>query len=100
MSNTTIHTFAKWKVKKGEIHKVLKLITELSEKSSKEEGNLIYKVFQSNTHPDVLMLFESYKGEASIEAHRASGHFQEIVLKKIVPLLENREVIQASELEF
>ncbi|MDB5281931.1 MAG: hypothetical protein JWO06_1006, partial [Bacteroidota bacterium] len=40
------------------------------------------------------------KDEAAVAAHRASDHFQSIVLGQIVPLLENREVVLATELIF
>jgi len=34
-----------------------------------------------------------------LDYHRNSAHFQEIVVGKIIPLLENREVLLASHLE-
>ena len=101
MENQTkqpIFIFAKWQVKNGQLQKVLDLLPLLIEKSKNEEGNLFYKIYQDNSGPNTLMLSESYRDMASIESHKNSDHYQEIAVKQIIPLLENREVILASEL--
>ncbi|MDR7127967.1 quinol monooxygenase YgiN [Algoriphagus sp. 4150] len=88
-----VYVFATWKVKQGEIDKVLDLLKTVREESIKEDGNLFYKVHQSNLDANTLVLYEGYINEAAIEEHRNSSHFQELVLGKIVPLLENREIV-------
>lgn len=93
MEQQPIHVFAKWQVKYGEIDTALNLLTEVVSKSTAEEGNLFYKVHQSNTDANMLILFEGYKDEAALATHRNSEHFQTLVVGKIVPLLEAREVI-------
>lgn len=95
-----IYTFAQWKIKEGQLQTVLGLLPELVEKTIQEEGNLLYKVYQSNADTNTLILWESYKDSASVEAHRDSAHFKEIVVEQIVPLLEKREVVLTSELVF
>jgi (4S)-4-hydroxy-5-phosphonooxypentane-2,3-dione isomerase len=100
MNTQSIQTFAQWKVKEGELIRVLALLSELTQRSKLEDGNLMYKVYQSATDPNVLILFESYKDQESIERHRNSTHFQELALKQIIPLLESREVNLTTELEF
>ena len=101
MENQTqpIFIFAKWQVKNGELQTVLDLLPSLIEKSTSEEGNIFYKIYQDNSDINTLILNESYKDMASIEAHKNSEHYQEIAVKQIIPLLENREVILASELD-
>lgn len=101
MENQTqpIFIFAEWQVKNGNLQTVLDLLPSLIEKSTSEEGNLFYKIYQDNSDPNTLILNESYKDMASIESHKNSGHYQEIAVKQIIPLLENREVILASELD-
>lgn len=93
-----VYAFAKWRVNEGQLDTVLQLLTEVAEKSSAEEGNLFYKVHQNNTDKNTLLLYEGYKDESSLAAHRNSEHFQQLVIGKIVPLLAEREVILASEL--
>lgn len=100
MENQTqpIFIFAKWQVKNGNLQTVLDLLPSLIEKSSSEEGNIFYKIYQDNSDSNTLILNESYKDMASIEAHKNSDHYKEIAVKEIIPLLENREVTLASEI--
>ncbi len=95
----SIFTFARWQVKQGNLEEVLSLLKEAVAKSSAEEGNLKYEVYQGNDNKHTLMLFEEYRDRESVDFHRNSAHFQEVVVGKIVPLLENREVLLASSLE-
>lgn len=98
MEQKPITVFAKWQVKEGHLDAVLHLFAGLVEQTRREEGNLFYTVHQSNTEPRTFMLYEAYKDEAAVAAHRASEHFQAIALGQIIPVLENREVILATQL--
>jgi len=95
-----IHVFATWKVREGETENVLKILREVHNESVKEEGNLFYKVHQSTTDLNTIILFEGYTNEEAIAEHRNSAHFQDLVLGKIVPLLENREVVLATQVNY
>ncbi len=98
MSQQPVYVFAKWRVKEGNVDTVLHLLTEAAKKSTAEEGNLFYNIHQSNTDVNTLVLSEAYKDEAALAAHRESVHFQTLVVGRIVPLLEEREVILTSRL--
>lgn len=98
MKKTAIYIFAKWQVKEGQLQPVLNLLPALVEKSAAEEGNLFYKVHQSLSDDHTLLLFEGYRDEASLEEHRGSAHFRDLVLQQIVPLLAHREVELTNEL--
>ena len=98
MSQIPVYTFAKWQVKEGQLDRVLTLLAEVAKKSIEEKGNLFYKVHQSNTDANTLILFEGYTDEDAVQEHRNSGYFQQLVIGQIVPNLVNREVIQASQL--
>jgi autoinducer 2-degrading protein len=100
MDQQAIHVFAKWQVKEGALDTVLTLLKEVTLKSTAEEGNLFYNLHQSNTDPNTLILAEAYKDEAAVAAHRASEHFQTLVLGQIVPLLAEREVILTTKVSF
>lgn len=100
MNSKTIITFAKWQVKQGNLETVVSLLKEAVAKNSAEEGNLKYEVYQGNDNENILMLFEEYKNQEALEFHRNSAHFQDVVVGKIVPLLENREVLISSLLNF
>ncbi|OXA79065.1 Quinol monooxygenase YgiN [Flavobacterium aquidurense] len=95
-----VHVFATWKVKEGQIENVLHLLKTVHKESIKEDGNLFYKIHQSNSDRNTIVLFEGYKDESSIAEHRNSKHFQDLVLGKIVPLLENREIVLTTPIEY
>ncbi|MBF4465038.1 putative quinol monooxygenase [Flavobacterium sp. LC2016-12] len=95
-----IHVFATWKVKEGQIENVLQLLKTVHQESIKEEGNLFYKIHQSNSDLNTIILFEGYSNEAAVAEHRNSSYFQDLVLGKIVPLLDNREIVLATPLEY
>ena len=95
-----VHVFATWKIKEGQIENVLHLLKAVHDESIKEEGNLFYKVHQSNSDVNTIVLYEGYSNEIAVAEHRNSVHFQDLVLGKIVPLLDNREIILAKALDF
>lgn len=95
-----VHVFATWKVKDGQIETVLNLLKTVHDESIKENGNLFYKIHQSNSDANTILLFEGYINEPAVAEHRNSAHFQDLVLGKIVPLLENREIVLATPLDF
>ena len=95
-----VHVFATWRVKEGEIENVLHLLKTVKMESEKETGNLFYKIHESNSDANTLVLFEGYTSEAAVAAHRDSVHFKDLVLGKIVPLLDNRTVVLTTPIEF
>lgn len=99
-SEQAITVFAEWRVKQGQLSTVLNLLTDVVQKSTAEEGNLLYNIHQSQAEANTLVLFERYKDEAALAAHRNSEHFQTMVVGKIVPLLEDRKVILTNQLIF
>lgn len=100
MDKQSITTFAKWQVNEGQLENVLSLLKEAVAKSSAEAGNLKYQVFQGYDNDHTLMLFEEYIDKEAVDFHRNSAHFQEIIVQKIVPLLEKRDVVLASLMKF
>jgi (4S)-4-hydroxy-5-phosphonooxypentane-2,3-dione isomerase len=98
MNQVPVYIFAKWQVKEGQLDAVLSLMAKVAQKSIAEKGNLFYKIHQSNTDANTLILFEGYTDNAAVELHRNASYFQQLVIGQIVPNLVNREVIQASQL--
>jgi (4S)-4-hydroxy-5-phosphonooxypentane-2,3-dione isomerase len=99
MDQQPVYVFAKWQVKEGQLANVLNIMSAVAKESVKEKGNLFYKIHQSNTDTNTLVLFEGYTDAAAVEDHRNSIYFQNLVVGTIIPMLENREVILASQLE-
>lgn len=98
MANQHVYTFAKWRVKEGQLLAVLDLLADLTAKSTAEEGNFLYKIHQSLSDANTLILLEGYKDEAALADHRNSEHFQTLVTGRIIPLLEEREIIVTMQL--
>jgi autoinducer 2-degrading protein len=98
MSTHPVYVFAKWQVKKGQIDDVLSLLAQVAQATLKEPGNLFYKIHQSTSDANTIVLFEGYTSIAAMDEHRNSTHFQALVIGKIVPELENREVTVVSQL--
>lgn len=93
MSEKAIYVCAKWEVQEGKLDAVLTILKEAAQKSSEERGNLFYKVHQSQTDKNTLILFEGYEDQSAIEFHRNSEHYKSTVVDQIIPLLKSREVI-------
>ena len=71
---------------------MLPLTAELRFGSLAEPGCLGYEVFRHVDDPGALLLLERYRDSAALEAHRHSGHYRELVVDRILPLLESRHV--------
>ncbi|MEU6018097.1 putative quinol monooxygenase [Streptomyces sp. NPDC047515] len=87
---------ARYRTKEGEESTVLPLLDTMATASRQEPGNLAYRVHQGTEDPRAIVLYEEYSSEADFTAHCATAHFQEIVLGKVVPLLESRDVLRCA----
>jgi len=99
MSGTPIHTFAKWKVRPGQLENVLLILKELKAKSIQEKGNLFYQVHQDNSDPNTLILFEGYSDDSALALHRNAGYYKQAVIENLRSLLTDREVILTTPIE-
>jgi quinol monooxygenase YgiN len=90
---------ARWLLSDDTVDGVLSLLADVSKQSIAEPGCLGYDVFRSVDVVGELLLVERYRDDASIVAHRASKHYQELVVQQIVPLLKERhvELLQARD---
>ncbi|WP_371096254.1 putative quinol monooxygenase [Streptomyces sanglieri] len=87
---------ARYRTKEGEENTVLPLLDTMAAASREEPGNLAYRVHQGIEDPRAIVLYEEYASEADFTAHCATPHFQEIVLGRVVPLLESRDVLRCA----
>jgi quinol monooxygenase YgiN len=83
---------ARWRMAPETVPEVLALVASLREQSLAEPGCQGYEAFQSVGVPGELLLLERYADQAAIESHRASVHYQELVVQRILPLLAGRQV--------
>jgi quinol monooxygenase YgiN len=82
---------ALWQMDGGARDHVLELVAELRRQTLAEAGCLGYEVYKGIESSDVFLL-ERYVDAAAIESHRASAHYQDLVVRQILPLLTNRRV--------
>jgi quinol monooxygenase YgiN len=83
---------AQWQTTRETLGSVLTLVAEMRRQSLAEPGCLGYEVFQGVGEPGALLLLERYRDSAALEAHRASHHYRELVVERIVPVLAGRRV--------
>lgn len=57
----------------------IELARQLISASLKDAGAMEYDMFQSETRPGVLVIYETWKDQASLDAHSAAPHFTSIV---------------------
>lgn len=78
-----------WMAKQGRETEVAAIFAKLSEESRKEPGCLMFVAHRHKTDPRRFFIYEQYKDDAALEAHRASPHFLQFV-KKDLPKVGDR----------
>lgn len=63
----------------GKYDEALEAAIALTAASQKDEGNIAYDAFESATRPDVILICETWKDEASLQKHMAAPHFKQYV---------------------
>lgn len=86
-----ITVIARWQALPGRADSVLALVAALREQSLAEAGCLGYEVFRGADDATILLL-ERYRDHPAIEAHRATRHYRELLVERILPLLASRQV--------
>jgi quinol monooxygenase YgiN len=80
-----------WMAKMGHENEVVSVFSKLTEESRKEPGCAMYLVHQHKTDPRRFLVYEQYKDDAALEAHRASAHFLQYAKKELPKLGERVE---------
>ncbi|HTA38786.1 MAG TPA: putative quinol monooxygenase [Candidatus Acidoferrales bacterium] len=70
--------------------KVEPMFRELQEASRKEPGVVAFDVARGRNDANVYVLWEVYRDDAALEAHKASEHFKRLVLDGVRPLALER----------
>lgn len=78
-----------WMAKAGREAEVTALLSKLTESSRQEPGCITYQVHRHKTEPRRFFIYEQYKDDAALEAHRASSHFLQHA-KKDLPKIADR----------
>jgi quinol monooxygenase YgiN len=78
-----------WMAKTGRETEVAAAFSKLTEESRKEPGCLMYQVHRHKTEARRFFIYEQYKDDAALEAHRAAPHFLQFA-KKDLPKIADR----------
>jgi autoinducer 2-degrading protein len=78
-----------WIAKLGHESDVAVIFEKLTAESRKEAGCLMYQVHKHKTDPRRFFIYEQYKDDAAMEAHRTSSHFLQLA-KKDLPKIADR----------
>ena len=82
---------AEYTVAEGNEEAVAALLRQWAPMAREEPGCAAFIVNRSTEDPRRIMLYEQYADQAAFDFHTARPEFKEIVVGKIVPLLEKRE---------
>src|SRR6202047_91900 len=78
-----------WMAKIGRESEVTAIFEKLTAESRKEPGCLMYQVHKHKTDSRRFFIYEQYKDDAALEAHRTSSHFLQLA-KKDLPKIADR----------
>ncbi|HEY2062560.1 MAG TPA: isocitrate lyase/phosphoenolpyruvate mutase family protein [Amycolatopsis sp.] len=84
-----LQVIARYQVLPGNEEQVDELLARLTTATRSEPGNLAFAAYHGAGE---IVLLERYASREAFAQHRETGHFTELVLGRIVPLLESRTV--------
>ncbi len=80
-----------WMAKVGHEAEVSALFEKLTEQSRKEPGCAMYQVHRHKTEPRRFFIYEQYKDDAALEAHRNAPHFLQFARKDLPKIADRVE---------
>jgi quinol monooxygenase YgiN len=80
-----------WMAKVGREAEVAAVFSKLTEESRKETGCAMYQVHRHKTEPRRFFIYEQYKDDAALEAHRSAPHFLQYARKNLPQIADRVE---------
>ena len=80
-----------WMAKVGREVETAAILSKLTEESRKEPGCLVYQVHRHKTEPRRFFIYEQYKDDSALEAHRAAAHFLQYARKELPRIADRIE---------
>ena len=81
---------AQWYAKEGKDDEVARLVRQAAPLTRAEPGCRLFMVNRAVEDPRKFLLYEHFVDRAAFDAHTATDSFKDIVVGKIVPLLDTR----------
>jgi quinol monooxygenase YgiN len=77
-------------VRAGTEEQAHRCLRALAEETRREPGCLAYNAHHAADNPRRLLIYELYRDEAGLEAHRQSAHFARYATGELYTLVEER----------
>jgi quinol monooxygenase YgiN len=78
-------------IKAGHEDEVVDGFRKLEAESRHEPGCVFYMVQRARENPRRYLVYEQYKDEAALEAHRNSAHFKQYAAEGVYRFVEERQ---------
>jgi quinol monooxygenase YgiN len=89
---TMISFTVRMKFRTDDRQRVHELLTTLAHESRQEPGCVAYIPHTVDGEPDTVVIYEQYRDQQALDAHRASKHFRECVVGGLYQLMLDRQV--------
>ncbi len=77
-----------WVARAGHEDEVANVFRNLEAESRREAGCLMYIVHRHKDQPGRFFIYEQYKDDAALQAHRDAPHFQEYAVKGLADVAD------------
>ncbi len=74
----------------GDRARVNEVLLELATASRREPGCVSYVPHRVDGDPDTVLIYEQYRDEAALDAHRASPHFKQYAVGGLYQMMKER----------
>jgi quinol monooxygenase YgiN len=89
---TELQVIARYTISAGNQDEVFEVLPRLIAAVRTEPGNIAFAAYRQLDDDRNVVLLERYASRDAFAAHRETPHFKELVLGRLVPLLERRVV--------
>ncbi len=76
---------------KDDRNKVADILRNLALASRQEPGCVTYVPHHVDGDPETVLIYEQYRDQAAVDAHRASSHFEQYAVGGLYQLMKERE---------
>ena len=80
-----------WMAKETQESAVADVFRKLTAESRKEPGCLMFQVHQLQSDPRRFFIYEQYRDQAALDAHRASPHFTQLARGQLFTVADRIE---------
>jgi quinol monooxygenase YgiN len=80
-----------WVAKVGQEAEVAEVLAKLTAEARKEPGCAMFQVHRHRTEPRRFFIYEQYKDDAALEAHRNTPHFLQYARKDLPKIADRVE---------